>query len=219
MHSKSGHDSFPSFTESFTDMGAIHHGVPKDLVAFLQEETGIEAFVETGTLTGESAEWASMLFDEVVTIEAKEDIATRARERLSKFSNVRVVHGDSSRVLSQVLRDTQWPAILWLDAHWMGPGSNTAGEGGVECPVSEEIQYARRGDIVIVDDARLFMAPPPRPHNPMKWPQLKEIVSLLSVDGQDVFIYEDTFIAVPKRHSAALVLWLQEQVTKAWLNP
>lgn len=200
-------------------MGAVRHGVPQELVLFLKREGGFNLFVETGTLTGETAAWAAGHFENVATIEAQADRANWAAVRLFSFRNVRVHFEDSRRYLKTILNMTVGPAILWLDAHWMGPGSGTAGEGGVECPVLAEIMAAREGDVIIVDDARLFLAPPPHPHNPAKWPDVWALTAALALGNRKVIVFEDAFVALPQSLAPALVAWVQERVTRAWLNP
>lgn len=63
----------------------------------------------------------------------------------------------------------------------------------------------------MVDDARLFCAPPPRPHRAEHWPDLAVTTSVLVAGGRrHVMLVEDVFVAVPNEQRAFLDRWLQD---------
>jgi hypothetical protein len=199
-------------------MGIIHHGAPTELILALKRESGIENFVETGTLVGDTAAWAANHFGGVVTIENQPERHEKASERFCKLSNVLVMFGDSPDVLARFVRLME-PTIFWLDAHWMGTGSGTGGASR-ECPVMAEIAALDYpiGHIILVDDARLFSAPPPSPHDASQWPDLNAVVSALYNHGaRYVVLFEDALIAVPQIMKPFLVKYLQERITEDWL--
>jgi hypothetical protein len=47
-------------------MGLIYPGVPQDLALFLRQSFGLQTFVETGTLNGDSAVRAAQHFPHVL---------------------------------------------------------------------------------------------------------------------------------------------------------
>jgi hypothetical protein len=102
----------------------------------------------------------------------------------------------------------------------MGLGSDTSGEG-YECPVMAEIAVINsysKPHIILVDDARLFSAPPPHPHDASQWPDLNAVVSALDNRGaRYVVLFEDALIAVPMSLKPFLVKYLQERITEDWL--
>ena len=52
-----------------------------------------------------------------------------------------------------------------------------------ECPLLDEIRATSPGharDCYLIDDARLFMNPPPPPHDPAQWPTFDEILALFA---------------------------------------
>jgi hypothetical protein len=200
-------------------MGIIHHGAPTELILALKQASGIENFVETGTLVGDTAAWAANHFARVVTIENQENRHKKAAERFGATGNVLVLFGESPDVLSECALTS--PTIFWLDAHWMGTGSGTGGDGH-ECPAIAEIDAINSGPanshIILVDDARLFSAPPPHPHDAAQWPDLNVVVSALDNHGtRYVVLFEDALIAVPLNLRPFLVEYLQERITEAWL--
>ncbi len=177
---------------------------------------GVDTFIETGTYQGGTAAWASGFFKQVITIEGSLEFHRAARERHADLRNIDFLVGDSTVLLAEALARTPGrPAILWLDAHWM-PGSYGS---GAECPVLEEIAAVNRsgtGHFLLIDDARLFLAPPPRPHRAADWPDLAALLAALGSDpGQSRYttIYDDVIISVPESAREATRNYLQEQTT------
>jgi hypothetical protein len=96
--------------------------------------------------------------------------------------------------------------LYWLDGHWSG--GPTAG-AGAECPLLDEIAAIAKGhpdDCVLIDDARLFAAAPPPPHDPEQWPTLVAVFDALrsARHGAHVTMIGDVVIAVPARAKAAI---------------
>lgn len=190
-------------------------GPPEGLILALRQQLGLTHFVETGTFLGHTAAWAGAHFPHVVTIELAPAIREAARARFAGQPHIRVLGGDSGNVLQEVLAGLDQPAVFWLDAHWSG--SNTAGVDA-ECPVLAEISLLNRlaqPHAVLVDDARLFCAPPPRPHQAAHWPDLVTLVAALADGGRrHVAMHEDVFIAVPAAERPFLTAWLQDRTTE-----
>jgi hypothetical protein len=71
------------------------------------------------------------------------------------------------------------PALVWLDAHWMeGP------KLGPECPLLSELavlaaSLVKDKCVILADDARLFINPPPYPHDPSEWPTFDQITEVV----------------------------------------
>lgn len=192
-------------------------GPPEALILALQEQTGIDDFIETGAYRGDTTAWAAKHFARVTTIELSPELCAAAQERFRAQPTVCVRGGDSRTALGESLRSLAGPAVFWLDAHWSGAG--TAG-GATECPVLAEIAQINASaheHFVLVDDARLFCAPPPRPHRADQWPDLATIVEALRQGGRrHVALFEDVFIAVPNGERGFLSAFLQSQATAAW---
>jgi hypothetical protein len=189
-------------------------GPPAPLVLALKQECGIEQFVETGTYRGDTTAWAADNFSRVATVELAAAFHAHAVERFAARSNVAVLHGDSPTVLRQLVPSMTTPTIFWLDAHWCGADSAAQSE----CPVLGEIDVIDSSPlphIVLVDDARLFCAPPPRPHRAELWPDLATLVARLHRGGSRyVAQFDDIFVAVPIERRTFLVGWLQDLATR-----
>src|SRR5882724_7917824 len=144
-------------------MGNIRMGPPDTLIAALQARLGFGDFVETGTYRGNTAAWAAGQFTRVTTIELSPAFHAAAQERFRGQPGVRLLRGESSAVLREIVPTLTGPALFWLDAHWSG--LDTVGREA-ECPLLAEIAVINAASpvhTVLVDDARLFSAPPPRP--------------------------------------------------------
>jgi hypothetical protein len=140
------------------------------------------------------------MFETVVTVELSPELHALAATALADLPKVTLICGNSAEVLP-ALADATVPTLWFLDGHWSG--GPTAGEEA-ECPVLEEIAALRAGhedDCVLIDDARLFAAPPLPPHDPDQWPTLVEIFDALRATrgGQHITVLDDLVIAVPQR--------------------
>lgn len=181
-------------------MGAVRHGVPLDLVEGLRTQLGLTAAVETGTFRGDSAVALAGSFERVWTIELSEQLWRAAKELHRDQPRITFVQGASEDVLGQVVAGLSGPALYWLDGHYSA--GVTAGEAS-ECPVLAEIDAIdagahAAGSAILIDDARLFAAPPGPPHRREDWPPLMEVCDRLRQrHDRFVTVLQDAVIAVP----------------------
>lgn len=186
-------------------------GPPQALILALQARMRLGQFVETGTFRGDTAAWAGAHFRHVVTIELSPEYHAAAVERFRGRDGIRTLQGDSAKRIREVVATLDAPALFWLDAHWSG--LDTAGREA-ECPLLAEvaaINASPLGHVVLVDDARLFCAPPPRPHRAEQWPDLPATTAVLAAGGRrHVVLTEDVFVAVPGEQRTFLAGWLQD---------
>jgi FkbM family methyltransferase len=182
-------------------MGAIHFSLDPNLVRALRAQLPLESFVETGTFRGDTAHAMAPHFPSVHTIELADELYARAVERLAPLKNVTVVHGSSPEALKSLWKTLSGKSVLyWLDAHWCGgPTSGAA----YECPVLAEIAAIRSlndQSVVLIDDARFFIAPPPHPHAPESWPLIAEVIAALTAlsDRHKAWIINDVLIFAPE---------------------
>ena len=115
-------------------------------------------FVETGTFRGDNV--ASKIglpeFKEIHSIELKTEYVDAARKRFENEPSVRIHHGDSGKVLNELVDTWKEPVMFFLDAHWSG--GETA-KGDCETPLIAEMKALGRrpyDDVVFIDDTRFF---------------------------------------------------------------
>jgi hypothetical protein len=192
-------------------MGAVTFGIPEKLVLLLKEQFSVEVFVETGTFRGKTSIWASGVFKDVYTIENSRELFDSASGSLRRFRNIHSLFGNSAVQLGNIVSEIKQPAIFWLDAHWCG--GSTYGDDD-PCPLLDEIRIIKQSGInhiVMIDDARFFLKPPPRPQNSDLWPGLKEILGLLNSDeSYFTFVSEDVMVALPETGRKALQSYFDE---------
>lgn len=160
-------------------MGIVTAGIPGGIVTALAKAAGATVFVETGTFRGATTRWAASRFAEVHTIEREPSLHAANQAALSALPGVHAHLGDSRAVLPGIVASLgARRAVYWLDGHWSGAG--TAGEDD-PCPLLDELAClaARPQDIVLVDDARLFLGAPPLPHDPARWPGIAQVLAAL----------------------------------------
>jgi len=193
-------------------MGSVHFGAPETQIRYLIKQMALSVFFEGGTYKGGTAARASRMVERVITVERSETMFAIAQSTLSTLKNVTMLKGDTRSHLKSVLDDND-NILFWLDAHWSG--GNTYGDGD-ECPLLDELRIifgVKRNCVILIDDARLFLAPPPLPHKLQFWPTIKEIVGVLP-DDWDVVVHEDVIYLLP--HSMVLRFreFLQAEVTE-----
>jgi hypothetical protein len=201
-------------------MGLVNQGVPKDLVLFIQKHFSPTTFVETGTYYGETAVWASKYFENVFTIEYAPSIYEKTLQKYENASNISFLFGDSRKVLKTIVPHLQSTSLFWLDGHYSG--LNTYGQDD-ECPLLAElavIQNSSCEHFVLIDDARLFMMPPPQPHKMAAWPTINKVFQSLISINRDYYvtIFEDVIIAIPPCAENVMANYFQDIVTQQWTS-
>ncbi len=173
-------------------MGEIYHGIPPALALRLKEQYDLKFFVETGTLVGNTAKWASENFDEVYTIEYSEKFYIISKDRIGIIPNIHLIHGLSQHILDGILSSLIDPALIWLDAHW-SPDLKYHCFDQVICPVLDEIKIisaSDQGHVILVDDFRLFGKEP-------GWPNFDEVKKALEKLNKRVTCLIDVIIGEP----------------------
>lgn len=192
-------------------MGKIYPGFPEPLGNFILSNFKVKYFVETGTYLGNTAEWASRKFQKVYTIESSPDIYKNTKERIGNIPNIEFFLGDSAKVLKKILpRIKKGHIVCWLDAHWSG--GTTFGKEK-ECPLLNEIDTINKNTtlaIIVIDDARFFLLPPPVPHKIEEWPSISEIINKLNPQERYIAVWNDVIIAVPKKMKNRFIGYLRK---------
>jgi hypothetical protein len=193
-------------------MGNIVFGVLREMVLSLAAQAKIQNFVETGTYQANTALWAAGQFRHAYTIEAAKVLYDAAVTKFGSVPNLHFSFGDSRQCLKTIQESLDGPALYWLDAHWSG--GPTFGQNN-ECPLLSEIEQVNLGSsdsIILIDDARLFLSPPPRPHDPDQWPDLLTVLSALAVPRprRYIIVHQDVIVAVPPKLRRFLIDWVRD---------
>ena len=66
--------------------------------------------------------------------------------------------------------------------------------------------------VILIDDARLFLAPPPYPHNYKNWQSIKDILESIPMNWEFIE-YEDVIYLYPNHMEDKLKQHIQKDVT------
>ena len=118
---------------------------------------GTPVLVETGTYLGTTVDALRDSFERVYSIELDTALYERAQARFAGDDRIRILQGDSGKLLGKLAQEIEEPCLFWLDAHF----SDWDTARGMEpSPLRSELVdvFARRNadDVVLVDDARLL---------------------------------------------------------------
>ncbi|QDU60977.1 hypothetical protein Pan216_18300 [Planctomycetes bacterium Pan216] len=187
-------------------MGMIHFSIDLALVEHVQRLLPIATFVETGTFEGDTVARICDRFEEIHTVELSEPLHQRICERFSDVEKIHPAQGDSAQYLRD--RAESWrdrPVLYWLDAHWC-VADHTSGDTS-QCPLIGEIEALRHlneQSVLIIDDARFFLCPPPAPMDSSQWPSFDEVMDALRgiSDQHEIMVLNDTILLFPRSISA-----------------
>ncbi|MCL2179940.1 MAG: hypothetical protein FWB83_02335 [Treponema sp.] len=174
-------------------MGIMIPYFPKDMVIKLAEISKADTFIETGTHYGGTSKWASTQFKKVHTIELSEFIFNKTKDELLSYGNISPYLGDSSNLLSEILKNIDSNLVFWLDGHYAGGG--TAGIDN-PCPLLKEIEIIikrKNEDIIVIDDARCLL-------EDTSWPSLYQLykkIETTSVEKKFILSCDDNIYIIP----------------------
>ena len=197
-------------------MGLINFGVPEEEIEFLKHIMKLDVFVEGGTYKGGTAKSMGEKFRKIYTIEISDIMFEIAKENLKDTNNITLLKGDTREHLDSIIANNE-NILFWLDAHWSG--GDTYGEED-ECPLIEELDIIfkyNKNYVILIDDARLFLAPPPYPHNFNNWQSLTDIMKAIP-ESWELIEFEDVIYLFPKEINNEFKSFLQNIVTKQQQN-
>lgn len=182
-------------------MGAVRFSLDPELLRCLTGVLPLEVFVETGTFQGDTVQSALPFFKEVHSVELSPAYYAGCRARFEKHPAVTLYHGPSPECLHS-LRDrlAGRSALYWLDAHWCQADQTSGFQA--QCPLLEELAAVGRlneTSLVLIDDARLFLAPPLGLHDVGQWPVLGQVLDgLKALSGRhEVMVLNDVILYYP----------------------
>ncbi len=127
-----------------------------NLLLRYQKESKISYLLETGTYFGDTLYALYPAFAELHSVELSSLFYKKALKRFKHLPKVTLHHGDSGKVLHELVPTLKGPAIFWLDGHYSG---GLTAKGEKECPVFQELDAIFRSPflhLIFIDDARLF---------------------------------------------------------------
>lgn len=117
-----------------------------------------DLFIETGTYIGGGIEQALELgYRSIVSIELSEKYYHLASEKFRYHPHVKIIHGDSYKVLPEILKHVNVSATFWLDGHYSG-GDTAIGD--YNSPLMQELDAISKHHInthtILIDDMKCW---------------------------------------------------------------
>jgi hypothetical protein len=135
---------------------AFPHLLKQRTVLDYASTSGTRTFIETGTYFGFMLQACLGHFDKLVSIEIEPHFYDRAKKVFRRQSNVTLLHGDSAKILPELLGTLKCSCLFWLDAHYSG---GLTGRTELETPIRRELEailsHSNR-HTVLIDDADCF---------------------------------------------------------------
>ncbi|MDR0743975.1 MAG: hypothetical protein LBF05_06440 [Tannerella sp.] len=132
------------------------HAVKKITIKSYQQKYHHDILIETGTFKGDMIISQINYFEEIYSIELADYYYRKALKRFRNCPKVHLYKGDSSKMLAEIMKKINRPAIFWLDGHYSG-GLTAKGES--ECPIWGELKAilpTSMPHIIVIDDANCF---------------------------------------------------------------
>ncbi len=189
-------------------MGAVTFSIDPTFLEHLSHHLNLDVFVETGTFRGDTIRAAKPFFNHIYSIELSKHYYDEAHKHFGEDANISLIHADSASGLNMIVSKIQHhPVVFWLDAHWCVADA-TAGEQS-QCPLLAELDAIKQlnsDSMIIIDDARLFLSTPPKPHETSNWPSFDKLVRrLLELsDDHQLCVLNDCILFFPKSIETAI---------------
>jgi hypothetical protein len=137
-------------------MPALTINIIHNVISRYPIKLNFNTFLETGTFHGLTIFNMESFFTKLHTIELKKEFYENTRNKY-KGNKISFYHGDSSKLVAEIVKNITNPTIFWLDGHYSS--GNTA-KGSKDVPLIEEIKGIynnfKCSGILIIDDFRLF---------------------------------------------------------------
>jgi len=161
----------------------------RDIIYRYQREYQYNVFIETGTFLGFMVYAMLDKFKTIYSVELGLKHFIKAKVKFASHSHVKILQGDSGKVIPKILKNVCEPAIFWLDAHYSG---KYTARGDLQCPIYAELDAivgSLYHHVILIDDARSFNGTNDFP----TIPELKE--HMLSLwPGCDINVKNDMII-------------------------
>ncbi len=118
------------------------------------EKYCLRILIETGTYYGEMVSAMKNRFERIYSVEYDPDLAERAIRRFVRYRHIRILQGDSQRILPELLNSLSQPALFWLDAGYYGWAGMQGDRRRLSTELEAILRHPVRGHVILMDDAR-----------------------------------------------------------------
>ena len=168
----------------------------RKFIQHIIKQNNSRILIETGTYLGDTINFLKDSLGEIISIELSDFYYKKAVERFKDQKKITILHGDSSKILPEILKKINEPCLFWLDGHYSS--GNTA-KGDKNTPIFSElssiINHQIKNHIILIDDARLFIGRDDYP-----WlPNLRKYVDVTSKNLYTISVEKDIIVLTPKK--------------------
>jgi hypothetical protein len=148
-------------------------------------------FVETGTYHGDGVKLAIQVgYDRIISIEINDHYYLQAVKEFIRFPKVSIVHGDSGKVLGDVISSIGDRITFWLDGHVCYPTAHyVLDTPEVDYPLMKELtaikEHQRNDHTIMIDDWKAW-----EKTNIVGWGQDEILEKVLDINEDYVISYE-----------------------------
>jgi len=130
------------------------HLLKQSTVRDYAQRYGLRVLVETGTYYGEMVAAMKNRFAKIYSVEFDSALAQRAAKKFSGHPHIRILEGDSAKVVPEVVKALQEPALFWLDAGYYGWAGLQGDKHRLTTELESILKSPIRGHVILMDDAR-----------------------------------------------------------------
>ena len=113
-------------------------------------------YIETGAYRGDGIKNVLRKYAQIHSIELSKEWYDYNTKQFCCNPSVHMHHGDSKKILPELLKSINEPVTIYLDAHYSG---GTTAFGDEETPLLAELDILKQrpyNDIIVIDDCRLL---------------------------------------------------------------
>lgn len=167
------------------------HFIKQRIIKGYAKKFAIKEFIETGTYLGSTVEALKNVFNKIYSVEIDRVLFEKAQDRFINSSHIKILQGDSSKVLPSILEKLNTTALFYLDGHYSGGDSS---KGDQNTPILRELElilnHKIKNHVILIDDARCFTGKD-------DYPTLIEVQSFLkNVRPELIFQIRDDIIRI-----------------------
>lgn len=190
---------FMPFVRAYKYLKWVLSGKPAPVPQFLKrsfireqaKKYKLQVFIETGTFMGDTVDYMKNYSQDIYSIELDNDLYNKAKDRFSNYKHIKIIHGDSGKLLGEILSKIDSPCLFWLDGHYSGEGT---AKGKSETPIIIELEHIcnhtyKTQHLILIDDAREF-------NGTNGYPTLKFLSEFVLSKGISNFIVKDDIIRI-----------------------
>lgn len=130
------------------------HLVKQRTVIEYAETYGAAILVETGTYYGEMISAVKDIFPRIYSIEYDHALAQRAKKKFSRWPEIKILEGDSQKILPALLKEIMDPALFWLDAGYYGWAGLQGDKHRLITELEAILHHPLKTHVILMDDAR-----------------------------------------------------------------